>query len=435
MGQIYYDMGFLADTTVLEISASEIIGQYVGQTAPKVQAMLDKAAGRILFIDEAYRLGEGQFASEAVNELVDSLTKPKYMKKLVVILAGYDEDINRLMTINAGLTSRFPEAIVFEPLSPEHSLDLLGGTLASKQLDTNILSTDNGVFRRQIWHALRRLSATKSWGNARDVKYLADKIFNRVLIDTPAADRKLEVTESIIKAETEALYRERADRNEADVSSTQAKDLSSQATSAPIAQPRTTGASSVATASKSNENSSELALTTQPTEDRPERLREASPSPVPDLDTRDDGVSDETWRQLQTDRQRAHDLEQQRVNALKDQEKILQTVEHEQTQLLRAEASNEAAAASALAAGNVAAKKRLEDERRALLLERERARLQEAMARRERERVERLVEEEVRKQIELRRMGICAAGFRWIKQAGGYRCAGGSHFVGDGLLQ
>lgn len=71
MGQVYYDMGFLSSAEVLECSASDLVGQYVGHTGPKTIAKLDKALGKILFIDEAYRLSEGNFASEAVDELVD----------------------------------------------------------------------------------------------------------------------------------------------------------------------------------------------------------------------------------------------------------------------------------------------------------------------------------------------------------------------------
>lgn len=84
MGKVYYDMGFLADATVVDCSATDLIGQYVGHTGPKVQKKFDEALGRILFIDEAYRLAEGHFAKEAMDEIVDCLTKERYHNKLVV---------------------------------------------------------------------------------------------------------------------------------------------------------------------------------------------------------------------------------------------------------------------------------------------------------------------------------------------------------------
>lgn len=113
MGQIYYDMRFLAKAEVIEASATDMVGEYIGQTGPKTKKLLERDLGRVLLIDEAYRLGEGRFAQEALDELVDCLTKPQFERRLIVILAGYDKDINRLMLQNPGLTSRFPDTLNF----------------------------------------------------------------------------------------------------------------------------------------------------------------------------------------------------------------------------------------------------------------------------------------------------------------------------------
>lgn len=89
MGQVFYDMGFLSSTEVTECSASDLVGQYVGHTGPKTKKLFEKALGRVLFIDEAYRLSQGHFAQEAIDELVGITTQDKFRGKLVVILAGY----------------------------------------------------------------------------------------------------------------------------------------------------------------------------------------------------------------------------------------------------------------------------------------------------------------------------------------------------------
>ncbi|KAI4103575.1 MAG: hypothetical protein L6R37_003720 [Teloschistes peruensis] len=78
MGKVYYDMGFLATAEVLETSATDLVGEYVGQTGPKTQKLLEKALGKVLFVDEAYRLAEGHFAKEAMDEIVDCITKPAF---------------------------------------------------------------------------------------------------------------------------------------------------------------------------------------------------------------------------------------------------------------------------------------------------------------------------------------------------------------------
>src|SRR3954465_15657636 len=159
MGKIFYDMGFLSTAEVVECSATDLVGQYVGQTGPKTQKLLEKALGKVLFIDEAYRLTEGVFAKEAMDEIVDCITKPKFAQKLIIILAGYDADINRLMSINPGLTSRFPEALQFNGLNPDDCTRLLTKLLRGQKhkllqkkrdLDITILESPRNEFLQEL---------------------------------------------------------------------------------------------------------------------------------------------------------------------------------------------------------------------------------------------------------------------------------------------
>lgn len=117
-------MEFLATANIIEYSATDLIGEYVGQIRPRVLKFLDKALGRVLFIDKAYRLGKGHFSKEIMDKLVDFATKDKYYKKFVIILAGYTDNINRLISTNAGLSSRFPKVIDFRSLNPPKCMDL-----------------------------------------------------------------------------------------------------------------------------------------------------------------------------------------------------------------------------------------------------------------------------------------------------------------------
>ncbi|OJJ82850.1 uncharacterized protein ASPGLDRAFT_509234 [Aspergillus glaucus CBS 516.65] len=94
MGKVYYDMGILGSDEVIESSATDLVGQYIGHTGPKTQELLEKALGKVLLVDEAYSLADGKFAKEAMDEIVDCITKPKFAGKLIIILAGYDNDIN-----------------------------------------------------------------------------------------------------------------------------------------------------------------------------------------------------------------------------------------------------------------------------------------------------------------------------------------------------
>ena len=119
MGKVFYDIGFLLTLDVHEYSTTDLVAGYIGQTGPKIIQLLEKALGKVLFIDEAYRLGEGTFAVEVINELVNSLIKPRFVGKIIVILAGYKDSMNKLLSINQGLLSRFSEEIIFTNMELE----------------------------------------------------------------------------------------------------------------------------------------------------------------------------------------------------------------------------------------------------------------------------------------------------------------------------
>jgi AAA+ superfamily predicted ATPase len=194
IGQIFYNMGYLSSSEVVECSVSDLIGQYVGHTGPKVIALLERALGKVLFVDEAYRLAEGRFASEAVNELIDCVTKERFANKLVIILAGYADNMDKLKNINPGFASRFATEIVFEHLSPEHCLILLQRSIAEFGIRIEGVERDTleGKIRDKSHKSLCRLFAglmeTPSWGNGRDVKTLARSVVHRVFSSCSTVD-------------------------------------------------------------------------------------------------------------------------------------------------------------------------------------------------------------------------------------------------------
>jgi SpoVK/Ycf46/Vps4 family AAA+-type ATPase len=128
VGQIFYNVGFLSSDEVITCSVTDIIGEYTGHTGPKLISQFERALGKVLFIDETYWLapgasgGSGSFAAEAVGELVDAMTKPRYAQNMIVILVGYTEEIEVLMHSNQGLRGRFPTEVLFPYMQPEHCL-------------------------------------------------------------------------------------------------------------------------------------------------------------------------------------------------------------------------------------------------------------------------------------------------------------------------
>lgn len=423
MGKVYYDMGFLATAEVVECSATALVGQYVGQTGPKTQKLLEKALGKVLFIDEAYRLAKGQFAKEAVDELVDSLTKPKFAQKLVTILAGYDVDINRLVSINPGLTSRFPEAVIFKPLSSQKCLELFTQILRQKKhLDIAILEQPSNELCGRLLQRFEALSSLANWANARDIQTLVKAVFGKIMKSATPSQQKLTVNEETIFEEIESMISERAHRSQ-HATLDQGIPFSNplQAVSHDFIQtPPTINAPAFSYANLQSDHLPSVNPDAQAMTDE-----------IP----RDKGVSDTIWECLQKDKlvAEARMLEHKR---LFEEERVLKELD-------AASRERELAVETTLKEmvrdnGDTAAveeAKRLHEETR-LRNELER-RAHEAKLE-ELERKRKAAEEEQRKeakaQAALRRMGVCSAGYKWIKQTSGYRCAGGSHYVSDAEL-
>ena len=122
MGNILYDMGVLASPVVVASSVTDLIDEYVGRTGPKVLDLFEKALGKVLFVDEAYRLHEqadrySSFAQDAVGEVVGALTSPRFRQKMVIIPAGDTEEMDTLPASNPGLLSRFKHVMTFPALN------------------------------------------------------------------------------------------------------------------------------------------------------------------------------------------------------------------------------------------------------------------------------------------------------------------------------
>jgi hypothetical protein len=373
--------------------------------------------GKVLFIDEAYRLGEGAFAQEAVNELVDNMTKPRFAGKLVMILAGYDHDMNNLLSVNEGLSSRFAEEIIFPPLGPESCLKLLESELKKKQIA--FPSMHDKKTYQQLLDLISELSELPSWGNARDVQTLAKSLIRAVFLNNTT-----KVDQLCLPAETalhcmESMLSTRRKRANA-VPRPSAPFLgTAESLNRPQSAPLTSLSTSTATRTASKPIDA----------DKHPEIAESSDTP----DQRDPGVSDAIWNQLQKDKKlaelRAHDMAQnlqKQEAAAKLAEEAKEEAEKLSLELKKKQAKDEA-------------------ERMEILRQREEARIRELKAKEERDRIQRELErqrkkvEEERKreakaQRKLREMGVCVAGFRWIKQGGGYRCAGGSHWVSDSQL-
>jgi stage V sporulation protein K len=115
LGEIFNRIGILEKGHLVEVERADLVGEYIGHTAHKVREQVKRAIGGILFIDEAYSLargGERDFGKEAIDTLVKEMEDNK--DNLILILAGYKEEMEYFISTNPGLKSRFPINIEFK---------------------------------------------------------------------------------------------------------------------------------------------------------------------------------------------------------------------------------------------------------------------------------------------------------------------------------
>ncbi|WP_441251762.1 AAA family ATPase [Kitasatospora sp. McL0602] len=134
LGQVFHALGLLSGDHLVEAQRADLVGEFLGQTAVKANELIDSALDGVLFIDEAYSLSNSGYSKgdaygdEALQVLLKRAEDNR--DRLVVILAGYPEGMNRLLATNPGLNSRFTTRVDFPSYRPTE-LTAIGHTLAS----------------------------------------------------------------------------------------------------------------------------------------------------------------------------------------------------------------------------------------------------------------------------------------------------------------
>lgn len=174
MGKIYKKMGFLSRGHVVEVDRADLVGEYIGQTAPKVKEALESAEGGVLFIDEAYSLARENddskdFGREVIEILVKAMTQPD--SDFAVIVAGYPREMEYFLSSNPGFRSRFRQMFFFPDYLPQE-LNQIAVQLASKR-EVEFTDEAEAYLQKIILRAFR--SRDYSFGNARFVDQLIEK--------------------------------------------------------------------------------------------------------------------------------------------------------------------------------------------------------------------------------------------------------------------
>lgn len=459
MGQVFYDMGFLAAPEVVECSASDLVGQYVGQTGPKTKKIFEKALGKVLFIDEAYRLAEGHFAQESMDEIVALLTNENFMGKMMVILAGYDQDINRLMNVNTGLSSRFPETINFYNMPVDRCLQLLEKELAKDKVIFPALCDATCQSYNTLSQLVTALSELGSWGNGRDIKTLAGQMVQEAFKKGNVANTQAELTisdEDALKC-ARAMLQERVDR-ERNVNHRHSYSLPT-ASNSKTQQPPPPVTTSSSAAQQTPPPPASPSTSTQPKQPASQRKqkgpnkpqRDSGRRPEPDGQSngsqatesevrgggseRDPDVTDEIWQELQAAKRREEEqIKRAQVVEAANKKKIEEQKRKEEEAAARKRELEEQEKRARDEAEKERLRKEYEEQKAKELAAKRTRELAEKRLREQMEKERQRKQREAQVQQKLRLMGVCIQGYQWLPIGGGYRCAGGSHFISNARL-
>ena len=172
LGEIYSSLGALTSGHTIYADRSRLVGGFTGQTALKTSEVIEKALGGVLFIDEAYTLipnrSYGDFGLEAVETLMQYMEE--YREDLLVIVAGYQKEMNRFLDSNSGLRSRFSKTLEFEAFSPKEFADV-----CLSSLEKGGLALDEPA-RIQLSDCATELSAREEFASGRTARLLVERI-------------------------------------------------------------------------------------------------------------------------------------------------------------------------------------------------------------------------------------------------------------------
>lgn len=172
VAQILQAIGVLSKGHLVEVGRSDLVAEYVGQTAVKTMNRIKEAKGGVLFIDEAYSLIRGQSGSDFGLEAIDTLVKAieDERKNMVVILAGYPQEMSDFIDANPGLQSRFKNQITFQDYDLNELMNIT--ELILKQRDYKMTEEAKVIFRRIVNQSIQKNPDTH--GNGRLIRNLVE---------------------------------------------------------------------------------------------------------------------------------------------------------------------------------------------------------------------------------------------------------------------
>ena len=181
VGHVLYEKGVIAEDKLIETSRADLVAGYVGQTAEKTRKVLESALGGILFVDEAYTLasgGQNDFGKEAIDEILKFMED--HRSNIMIIFAGYTNDMEKFLETNPGLRSRIPNKFDFEDYTVDEMVQIGLFSLKKQQYHVNPSSYADLL--------KNNLSKDNDNSNGRWVRNLNDKIIKKQAVRVALTD-------------------------------------------------------------------------------------------------------------------------------------------------------------------------------------------------------------------------------------------------------
>ena len=205
MAEMLHRLGYIRQNHVISVTRDDLVGQYIGHTAPKTKEVIKKAMGGVLFIDEAYYLykpeNERDYGQEAIEILLQAMEN--YRDDLVVILAGYQDRMGTFFKSNPGLSSRIAHHIDFPDYNESELLEIT--TLMANEMSYNL---DENA-KKAMCEYIQKRKQQPHFANARSIRNALDRArlrqANRLFND--AIQHKKETTAEDLSLITEVDIR------------------------------------------------------------------------------------------------------------------------------------------------------------------------------------------------------------------------------------
>ena len=172
IAEILYNLKYIKQNKLVEVSSKDLVAEYVGQTAPKTNAVIERAMGGVLFIDEAYSLASGMgqgnsYNEEAVATLIQAMEN--HRDDLVVIFAGYTKEMQDFLNLNSGIVSRIGYTLEFDDYTEDELLQIFNNLVKK----SGFKITDEA--KQKVLEIIKEYKNTKNFGNARFARNLYEK--------------------------------------------------------------------------------------------------------------------------------------------------------------------------------------------------------------------------------------------------------------------